>query len=172
MSLDLGSLEFYAPYVAGIALHGIVDILIPLRILCYAPALLPLQGPLMKAAFFGASVVHLSYDVHPFVSVALHALIALFTFFGALNAATVLMIFYLCAVHIPLLVVKALYWKLYLSAFSILASVIIGAWQGLSLLYQLKLLEHDKDGKAIRLVLPPLAQRIVVCHVVANLLLY
>lgn len=172
MSIDLGELEFYAPYVAGIALHGIVDILLPLRILCYAPALLPVEGRPTQAAFFAASVVHLSHDVHYSVSLMLHAVIALFCFLGALDAALVLMVFYLCAIHIPLLICKALYWGFYLSALTIAISVVVGALQGPLLLHRLNMLRHDKERKSVHLVLPPLAQRIVVCHVVANLLIY
>ena len=165
-----GALEFYGPLAGGVALHGLVDCLTPTRLLCYLPALIPLEGTPLSVGFVAASFIHVSADLSVLVSMIVHAMIGGFVFLEAREGATAILLSYMWLVHMPNAYRAAA--AGHALSFAVIAlSIAFGAYGGTPLLTHLKMIEHDKEQKSIKLVIPPLAQRVVVCHVVANLLL-
>jgi hypothetical protein len=171
MALDLGELDFYGPMAGGVALHGLVDCLSPTRLLCYVPALIPMEGPPLSMGFLAASLVHVAADANFLVSVLIHTFIAMFVFLDAREGATAILLGYMWVVHMPLMLWRAVVSGRFLAAAVIALSVAAGTYGSIPLLTHLHMIKHDKEQKSIRLVIPPMAQRVVICHVVANLLL-
>jgi hypothetical protein len=167
---ELQSLQFHGPLVAGIALHGLVDILTPARLLCYAPALVPMEGPVLQIGFLAASVVHVAEDINTVACTLIHLTIAVLVAFEARALATAVMVSYMYIIHLPVMLYQTAVSGRTLSFAVITASIAIGAYQGTSLLRRLDMIEHDKGGKTTKVVISPLAQRVVVCHVVANII--
>jgi hypothetical protein len=171
MALDLGEIEFYAPMAGGVALHGLADCLHPMRMLCYAPALIPVEGNQLSAGFVVASLLHLSMDASALVSIIIHALIGMFLFLEAREGATAILLGYMWVVHMPLVLWRAITSQSNMTALVTALSIAVGTYGGTPLLTRLNMIKHDKEQKSIRLVIPPMAQRVVICHVAANLLM-
>ena len=169
MSLELGELEFYGPFLGGVVLHGAVDFLTPPKLLCYIPALVPLKGLQLKAGFILASLFHIASDTNAAVSIIIHVFLLVFEFLKAREGATAVMLGYMWMVHLPIMLYRTILSGEMASFAVISTSIAVGSYQGTALLNRLHLLKHDKKEKTIKIVLPPLAQRIVICHVVANL---
>ena len=168
-ALNLGDLEFYGPLASGVALHGLVDCISKSRLLCYIPALVPFEGAWLSGVFVTASLVHFSADVSVLVSVLIHSMIAMFALLDAREGATAILLGYMWIVHMPLMLFRAFVAGQYLAFAVILLSISAGAYGGTSLLTRLHLIDHQNEEKTTQLVLPPMAQRLVICHVVANL---
>lgn len=170
MSLHLGELGVYGPLLGGIALHGVVDCLTLTRVLCYLPALIPVEGLTLKTGFFVASVVHIASDVSVVISTLVHLVIAMFALLEAREGATAVMVSYMWMVHMPIMLYRAAVAGELLSFAVISISIVAGTCHSTALLRRLHMLEHDEeDAKTLHIVLPPLVQRVVVCHVVAKL---
>ena len=175
MALNLGEISFYGQVVGGVALHGLVDCLSPKRLLCYVPVLLPFEGYKLKVIFVAASVVHIAHDVSTMVSVLLHSIVAAFIFREERKWATAVMLGYMWLIHMPVMIYRAALAGQALSSVAITVSVVIGAHRGTMLLRSIHMIEEAKEEKnngrkTTHVVIPPLAQRVVVCHVVANLI--
>jgi hypothetical protein len=169
MSLSLGEVESYGPLVAGIALHGLVDVLTPVKLLCYVTVVIPIKGRLLQALFIASSVVHLAADLNTIFSILVHTIVVLLAYFDAREGATAFMVSYMYIVHMPTMLYRAAMAGEALSLVLIAASILAGAQQGTTLLARFHMMQHDNHSKTVTVVLPPLVQRIVVCHVVANI---
>jgi len=171
MTLNLGHVHGSSVnLIAGVALHGLVDVLSPARVVLYASVLVPLEGRWLQAAFFVSSFVHIGADTRLVISLLIHISIAACFFAQRREVGTAVMTYYMWTVHMPLLVARAVLLHHYISAVLVTLVVACGAYSGAHLLRRLGLVVDDDGVCHVRthVVLPSLAQRIVVCHVVAD----
>ena len=162
----LGPLEHVQPIIAAIAMHGLVDVTVPHRIPVYALAAIPLQGKGLSGIFLFASINHLSNDLNIVISIIFHLVLILYGAMNAYDAAMAILMTYMAIVHLPLLFLR----HDGAHRLVLVAALVAGACGGHQLLERLGMVEDNKERKTRMLVLPPLAQRIVVCHAVACLL--
>ena len=166
MALLLGPLEQVQPIVAAIAMHGIVDVTVPFRIPVYVLAAVPLEGRPLHAIFLIASINHLATDLGMIVSVIFHFVLGAYGALRVYDAAMSILMAYMMIVHLPLLLLR----HSGMHRLVLVAALVAGARGGHRLLERLGMVKDDKERKTMLLVLPPLAQRIVVCHAIACLL--
>lgn len=172
MALNLGTLKFYGPLVGGVLLHGLVDCTNLKKLMYYTLATIPIHGVLLNSTFFVASFVHIATDTNKTASAFVHATIAASTFFDAREIGTSVMLLYMWSVHMPLMLYHSTIKKDNLSFAVIFASILIGSYKGSFLLNKLKMIkdvDYNSVNRSARILIPPTAQRIVICHVLANL---
>lgn len=172
MALDLGTLKFYDPLVGGVLLHGLVDCINLKKLMFYILATIPIHGVLLNSAFFISSFIHIATDTNKTASVLLHATIAASTFCDAREIGTSIMLLYMWSVHMPLMLYHSTINKDNLSFVVIITSILIGSYKGSFLLKKLKMIndvDYNRVNRSARIIIPPTAQKIVICHVLANL---
>lgn len=162
--MDLGVLNGFERLVSAVALHGLVDLLFPGRLLWYGLVFVPLRGRILEVLFLLASVVHFSQDVSAFVGVALVALALVLGYFGSPEASTALISTYLLFFHTPILVYHLAMRGEATSAVFLVLTVLFGLLESDAVLTLARL--RSRDGE--RMELPPVAQRVVICHVLAT----
>lgn len=166
MALLLGPLEHIQPIIAAVTMHGLVDVTVPYRIPVYALAAVPLEGKALNAVFLFASINHIATDLGTITSFIFHLVLVAYGALRVYDAAMSILIAYMTMVHLPLLLIR----HSGLHRLVLVAALVAGARGGHQLLERLGMVEDNKERKTRLLVLPPLAQRIVVCHAVASLL--
>lgn len=154
---------------AVVALHGVVDLAYPATLFAYAGVLLPSRPEFSthdSLLFAVASVIHFARDSSMTESFLLHMLLVVTARFVSVHWAMMLMYAHFLLVHLP---------KLWFQAFEeprpVEAVLLVMAFLA-ALLFPERVcrtaLNADLEYRSF--VLSFRLQRVVVCHVVANLL--